>query len=71
MAKSGLRIRPRPLGAEAAGGPFGTYDDHRMVMAAAVLGLAVPGLRVAGAATVAKTFPDFMDVWASMLGPES
>ena len=38
-------------------------------MAAAVLGLAVPGLRVAGAETVAKTFPDFMDVWASMLGP--
>jgi 3-phosphoshikimate 1-carboxyvinyltransferase len=59
----GLQIRPRPLRAEAAGGPFGTYDDHRMVMAAAVLGLAVPGLRVAGAATVAKTFPDFMDVW--------
>ena len=64
----GLQIRPRALGAEAAGGPFGTYDDHRMVMAAAVLGLAVPGLRVAGAQTVAKTFPDFMDVWASMPG---
>jgi 3-phosphoshikimate 1-carboxyvinyltransferase len=61
----GLRIRPRPL---RAGEPFGTYDDHRMVMAAAVLGLAVPGLRVAGAETVAKTFPDFTDVWASMLG---
>ncbi len=64
----GLRIRPRPLRAEAADGPFGTYDDHRMVMAAAVLGLAVPGLRVAGAATVAKTFPDFTDVWSSMPG---
>jgi 3-phosphoshikimate 1-carboxyvinyltransferase len=63
----GLQIRPRPLRAEAAGGPFGTYDDHRMVMAAAVLGLAVPGLRVAGADTVAKTFPDFMDVWAVLV----
>jgi 3-phosphoshikimate 1-carboxyvinyltransferase len=61
----GLQIRPRPL---RAGEPFGTYDDHRMVMAAAVLGLAVPGLRVAGADTVAKTFPDFTDVWTSMLG---
>jgi 3-phosphoshikimate 1-carboxyvinyltransferase len=61
----GLQIRPRPL---RAAEPFGTYDDHRMVMAAAVLGLAVPGLRVAGAETVAKTFPDFMDAWASMLG---
>ena len=60
----GLAIRPKPL---HAGEPFGTYDDHRMVMAAAVLGLAVPGLRVAGAGTVAKTFPDFTDVWAAML----
>jgi 3-phosphoshikimate 1-carboxyvinyltransferase len=66
----GLQIRPRPLRAEAAAGPFGTYDDHRMVMAAAVLGLAVPGLRVANAGTVAKTFPDFTDVWASMPGLE-
>ena len=66
----GLQIRPRPLRAGAAGGPFGSYDDHRMVMAAAVLGLVVPGIRVAGADTVAKTFPDFMDVWAAMLGPE-
>jgi 3-phosphoshikimate 1-carboxyvinyltransferase len=67
----GLQIRPRPLRAGAADGPFSSYDDHRMVMAAAVLGLVVPGIRVAGADTVAKTFPDFMDVWASMLGPES
>jgi 3-phosphoshikimate 1-carboxyvinyltransferase len=65
----GLRVRPRPLRARASDGPFGTYDDHRMVMAAAVLGLAVPGLRVANAQTVAKTFPEFTDVWADMLGP--
>jgi 3-phosphoshikimate 1-carboxyvinyltransferase len=66
----GLAIRPRPLRAGAAGGPFGSYDDHRMVMAGAVLGLVVPGIRVAGAGTVAKTFPGFTDVWAAMLGPE-
>ena len=65
----GLQVRPRPLRAGAADGPFGTYDDHRMVMAAAVLGLVVPGLRVADAQTVAKTFPQFTDVWADMLGP--
>jgi 3-phosphoshikimate 1-carboxyvinyltransferase len=63
----GLQVRPRPLRAHAAGGPFGSYDDHRMVMAAAVLGLAVPGIRVANAQTVAKTFPAFTDVWADML----
>jgi len=61
----GLQIRPRPL--RAAGEEFASYDDHRMVMAAAVLGLAVPGIRVAGAGTVAKTFPGFTDVWAGML----
>jgi 3-phosphoshikimate 1-carboxyvinyltransferase len=61
----GLEIRPKPLHASE---PFGTYDDHRLVMAAAVLGLAVPGLRVAGAGTVAKTFPDFEATWTAMLG---
>jgi 3-phosphoshikimate 1-carboxyvinyltransferase len=66
----GLAIRPRPLRADAAAGPFGSYNDHRMVMAAAVLGLAVPGIAVANAQTVAKTFPGFTDVWAGMLGPQ-
>ncbi len=66
----GLQIRPRPLRAQASDGPFGTYNDHRMVMAAAVLGLAVPGVRVANAQTVAKTFPEFTGVWAGMLGHE-
>lgn len=64
----GLRIRPRPLRAQTADGPFGSYDDHRMVMAAAVLGLVVPGLRVVNAETAAKTFPGFTHVWADMLG---
>jgi len=62
----GLAVSPRPL--HAAGEPFDSYDDHRMVMAAAVLGLVVPGLQVAGAQTVGKTFPGFRDVWLSMLG---
>jgi 3-phosphoshikimate 1-carboxyvinyltransferase len=60
----GLRIDPRPLRASR---PFHTYDDHRLVMAAAVLGLAVPGLLVQNAATVGKTFPDFTQMWAAML----
>jgi 3-phosphoshikimate 1-carboxyvinyltransferase len=66
----GLRIRPRPLRAQAAGRPFASYDDHRMVMAAAVLGLAVPGIRVANPETVGKTFPGFAHLWAGMLGAE-
>jgi len=61
----GLHVQPRPLrpGAE----PFDSYDDHRLVMAAAVLGLAVPGMRVRNAQTVGKTFPDFAGLWRQML----
>ena len=40
-----------------------------MVMAAAVLGLAVPGgLRVGNAATVGKTFPAFTAAWSRHAG---
>jgi 3-phosphoshikimate 1-carboxyvinyltransferase len=61
----GLHVQPRPLrpGAE----PFDSYDDHRLVMAAAVLGLAVPGIRVRNAQTVGKTFPGFASLWQQML----
>ncbi len=62
----GLTVRPRPLRAGLR--PFDSYDDHRLVMAAAVLGLAVPGLRVRNAATVGKTFPEFRSRWLEMLG---
>jgi 3-phosphoshikimate 1-carboxyvinyltransferase len=59
----GLAIRPRPL----HGGVFASYDDHRLVMAAAVLGLAVPGIEVGNPATVGKTFPEFTRAWTAML----
>ena len=62
-----LTIRPRPLRAEP-GHVFESYDDHRMVMAAAVLGLAVPGIEVTNVATVGKTFPDFTALWAELAG---
>ena len=62
----GLVVRPRPLRAGAE--PFDSHDDHRMVMAAAVLGLAVPGLRVRNAATVRKTFPGFLALWSQLAG---
>jgi 3-phosphoshikimate 1-carboxyvinyltransferase len=63
----GLAIRPRPL---RASGVFASHDDHRLVMAAAVLGLAVPGIEVANAATVGKTFPAFTGLWADMLAAQ-
>lgn len=60
----GLEIHPRPL----HDGVFHTYHDHRLATAAAVLGLAVPGVRVENVATTAKTLPDFVDMWSHMLG---
>lgn len=43
-----------------------TYDDHRVAMAFALIGLRSPGVRVAGPECVAKTFPEFWDVLASL-----
>ena len=62
--EDGLAIEPAPL----HGGVFHTYDDHRLVMAGAVLGLRVPGVEVENPATVGKTFPGFVDAWQTMLG---
>ncbi len=59
----GLHITPKPL----HGSQFHTYHDHRMVMAGAVLGLAVPGVVVEDVGTVAKTMPEFTSLWDRML----
>ncbi len=63
----GLRIRPRPLRGD--GVVFDSHDDHRLVMAAAVLGLVTDGVQVRNAATVGKTFPGFPAYWARTLAP--
>jgi 3-phosphoshikimate 1-carboxyvinyltransferase len=39
-----------------------TYDDHRMAMSFALLGLAAPGIRIADPGCVSKTFPNFFEV---------
>jgi 3-phosphoshikimate 1-carboxyvinyltransferase len=62
----GLSVTPRPLRAPA-GHAFESYDDHRMVMAGAVLGLGVPGIEVLNVATVGKTFPDFTTLWEGLV----
>jgi 3-phosphoshikimate 1-carboxyvinyltransferase len=38
-----------------------TYEDHRMAMSFALLGLRVPGIAIADPGCVAKTFPGFWD----------
>jgi len=63
----GLRINPATLRSDGDGVSLDSHDDHRLVMAAAVLGLVTDGLRVRNAAAVGKTFPDFCRVWTRTL----
>ncbi|KGM13520.1 3-phosphoshikimate 1-carboxyvinyltransferase [Cellulomonas bogoriensis] len=64
QTSDGLVLTPRPL----HGARFETYHDHRMATAGALIGLRVPGIEVVDVATTRKTLPDFVGMWASMLG---
>jgi 3-phosphoshikimate 1-carboxyvinyltransferase len=59
----GLIIKPAPL----HGATFATYSDHRMAMAAAVLGLAIPDLLIEDIATTSKTLPEFSEMWLDLV----
>ncbi|TFB53896.1 3-phosphoshikimate 1-carboxyvinyltransferase [Cryobacterium tagatosivorans] len=59
----GLRIEPRPL----HGGPWRSYEDHRMATAGAIIGLAVPGVEIEDIQTTAKTLPQFPELWHGLL----
>lgn len=62
----GLEIEPGQL----RGGRFATYEDHRLAMAAAVLGLVIPGIVVENVETTAKTFPAFRTEWEELVSEE-
>jgi 3-phosphoshikimate 1-carboxyvinyltransferase len=62
-AADGLTIVPRPL----SGARIETYGDHRMAMAFAVAGLAVPGVTIGDPACVSKSFPGFWDAFDRLL----
>jgi 3-phosphoshikimate 1-carboxyvinyltransferase len=51
----GLRIHPAPL----AGARLATYDDHRMAMSLALVGLRVPGVVILDPGCTAKTYPNY------------
>ncbi len=70
LAKCGARIKERgdtllvewsPL----RGAEIETYNDHRMAMCFAILGLKVPGIRLKNPACVKKTFPNFFQKLAA------
>jgi len=60
-----LHITPGPV--TAPRGPFNPRNDHRMAFAAALGGLRAGG-ELLDPNCVAKTFPDFWEVWRVMVG---
>jgi 3-phosphoshikimate 1-carboxyvinyltransferase len=53
----GLRITPQAR----RGAVIDTYDDHRMAMSMAIVGLAQPGVVIRDPGCTAKTYPEFFD----------
>jgi 3-phosphoshikimate 1-carboxyvinyltransferase len=57
--EDGLTIYPC---AEIRPATIQTYDDHRMAMAFALIGLRADGIVIENPSCVSKTFPKFFDV---------
>ena len=53
--EDGMTIRPGSM----HGATIATYDDHRMAMSFSLIGLRVPGVRIADPGCTAKTYPDY------------
>jgi 3-phosphoshikimate 1-carboxyvinyltransferase len=58
--EDGFTVWPAEAG-QLHGAEIETYNDHRMAMCFAVLGLKVPGIRIKNPGCVSKTFPNFFD----------
>jgi 3-phosphoshikimate 1-carboxyvinyltransferase len=61
----GLRITPP---SEVTPAAIATYDDHRMALSFALVGLVVPGLRICDAHVVTKSYPEFFEVLGGLGG---
>jgi len=67
LGRLGAAVDERPDGLvisppeKVLAGRVATYNDHRMAMGLAVVGLAARGIRIADAECVAKTYPEFFE----------
>ena len=61
----GLRIKPGPL----RGARIATYQDHRMAMSLALVGLQVEGVSIEDPQCTEKTYPDFFADLESLRRP--
>ncbi len=57
----GFSVYPLMPRRKLHGADIETYNDHRMAMCFAVLGLKVPGIRIKNPGCVSKTFPNFFE----------
>ena len=64
--EDGLAIHPPK---QIQPSPIKTYDDHRMAMSFALVGLAVDGVIIEDPQCVNKTFPDFFQRLEQMCTP--
>jgi len=73
LVKTGILAEEREDGLVITGGsPHGaeieTYDDHRIAMSFAMLGLVAPGMRIRGGNCVRKSFPGFWEEMGKLNG---
>jgi 3-phosphoshikimate 1-carboxyvinyltransferase len=59
VAESGDTLRVFPARDQLRGAEVETYQDHRLAMCFAILGLKVAGVKIKNPACVKKTFPNF------------
>ena len=67
QTEDGLDIGPTANLSTLHGALWSSHDDHRMATAGAVIGLVVDGVRVDDIATTAKTLPDFVERWGTLV----
>ena len=73
LRKFAVSVQEQPDGLVIHGGKvlpprsgINVYDDHRIAMAFALIGLRVEGVEIQGAEAVAKSFPSFWDLFESL-----
>jgi 3-phosphoshikimate 1-carboxyvinyltransferase len=74
LGRLGARVEEHPDGLTiwppqaVLSGEVATYNDHRMAMGFAIVGLRVPGILIAGEECVSKTYPEFFEDLESLAG---